>query len=96
VSPVEYLAIPYVLVVESVEGPDGQWFRRAMYPELGIDGEALSLGARGGLALAGGLAFEGAPAVLVKRLAAARYLGQLGGPALPVVQCVRERVSGVR
>src|SRR5919199_6107324 len=41
-SPEEYLAIPYVLVVESVEGPDGQWFRRAMYPELGIAGEALS------------------------------------------------------
>ena len=41
-SPEEYLAIPYVLVVESVEGPDGQWFRRAMYPELGISGEALS------------------------------------------------------
>jgi hypothetical protein len=42
VSPEEYLAIPYVLVVESVEGPDGQWFRRAMYPELGIVGEAHS------------------------------------------------------
>ena len=41
-TPEEYLAIPYVLVVESVEGPDGQWFRRAMYPELGISGEALS------------------------------------------------------
>ena len=42
VTPEEYLAIPYVLVVESVEGPDGQWFRRAMYPELGIVGEAIS------------------------------------------------------
>jgi hypothetical protein len=42
VTPEEYLAIPYVLVVESVEGEDGQWFRRAMYPELGIVGEALS------------------------------------------------------
>jgi hypothetical protein len=42
VTPEEYLAIPYVLVVESVEGPDGQWYRRAMYPELGIVGEALS------------------------------------------------------
>ena len=41
-TPEEYLAIPYVLVVESVEGPDGQWYRRAMYPELGISGEALS------------------------------------------------------
>jgi hypothetical protein len=42
VTPEEYLAIPYVLVVESVEGADGQWFRRAMYPELGISGEAIS------------------------------------------------------
>ena len=39
-TPEEYLAIPYVLVVESVEGPDGEWFRRAAYPELGIVGEA--------------------------------------------------------
>ena len=30
----EYLAIPYVLVVESFEGPDGEWLRRASYPEL--------------------------------------------------------------
>ena len=30
----EYLAIPYVLVVESFEGPDGEWQRRASYPEL--------------------------------------------------------------
>ena len=30
----EYLAIPYVLVVESFEGPDGEWLRRAAYPEL--------------------------------------------------------------
>ena len=42
VTPEEYLAIPYVLVVESVEGPDGQWYRRATYPELGVSGEALS------------------------------------------------------
>jgi hypothetical protein len=41
-TPEEYLAIPYVMVVESVEGPDGEWFRRAAYPELGIVGEALS------------------------------------------------------
>jgi hypothetical protein len=41
-TPEEYLAIPYVMVVESVEGPDGEWFRRATYPELGIVGEALS------------------------------------------------------
>jgi hypothetical protein len=30
----EYLRIPYVLVVESVEKPDGDWPRRASYPEL--------------------------------------------------------------
>ena len=28
-----YEAVPYVLVVESIER-DGQWLRRAMYPEL--------------------------------------------------------------
>jgi hypothetical protein len=30
----EYLRIPYVLVVESIEKPDGDWCRRASYPEL--------------------------------------------------------------
>jgi hypothetical protein len=30
----EYLRVPYVLVVESVEKPDGDWLRRASYPEL--------------------------------------------------------------
>jgi hypothetical protein len=30
----EYLSIPYVLVVESIEKPDGDWCRRASYPEL--------------------------------------------------------------
>ena len=30
----EYLRIPYVLVVESVMRPDGDWLRRASYPEL--------------------------------------------------------------
>ena len=30
----EYLRIPYVLVVESVMQPDGDWLRRASYPEL--------------------------------------------------------------
>jgi hypothetical protein len=30
----EYLRIPYVLVVESVPGPDGDWCRRASYHEL--------------------------------------------------------------
>jgi predicted RNase H-like HicB family nuclease len=30
----EYLAVPYVLVIESVERPDGEWVRRAEYPEL--------------------------------------------------------------
>lgn len=30
----DYLAIPYRLVMESVEGDDGDWHRRASYPEL--------------------------------------------------------------
>lgn len=30
----EYLRVPFVLIVESVETPDGQWLRRASYPEL--------------------------------------------------------------
>ena len=30
----EYLAVPYVLAVESVRRPDGNWVRRAEYPEL--------------------------------------------------------------
>jgi predicted RNase H-like HicB family nuclease len=34
VTPDEYLRIPYVLVLESVERPDGDWCRRASYPEL--------------------------------------------------------------
>jgi hypothetical protein len=42
VTPEEYLAIPYVLVVESLEGPDGTWFRRARYPELGVSADATS------------------------------------------------------
>src|SRR5262249_32766063 len=29
-----YLAVPYMLAVESVEKPDGDWVRRAEYPEL--------------------------------------------------------------
>jgi predicted RNase H-like HicB family nuclease len=33
-TPEEYLAVPYVLVVESVQGPGGEWLRRAEYPEL--------------------------------------------------------------
>jgi hypothetical protein len=41
-TPEEYLAIPYVLVVESLEGPDGVWFRRARYPELGVAADAQS------------------------------------------------------
>jgi predicted RNase H-like HicB family nuclease len=37
----EYLAIPYVLTVEAVQGPDGEWYRRARYRELpGCVGEA--------------------------------------------------------
>ena len=30
----EHLAVPYVLVMESVERPDGEWVRQASYPEL--------------------------------------------------------------
>ena len=42
-TPEEYLAIPYILVMESVEKPDGTWIRRAEYPELpGCVAEALS------------------------------------------------------
>jgi predicted RNase H-like HicB family nuclease len=38
-----YLAIPYLLVLESVEHPDGEWLRRAEYPELpGCAAEAYS------------------------------------------------------
>ena len=29
-----YLAIPYVLALETVQLPDGQWVRRAEFPEL--------------------------------------------------------------
>jgi hypothetical protein len=39
----EHLRVPYVLVVESVAGADGDWRRRASYPELpGAVGEAES------------------------------------------------------
>ena len=38
----DYLAVPYKLIVESFEGPDGDWLRRASYPELpGCDVEGL-------------------------------------------------------
>ncbi|MSQ27017.1 MAG: hypothetical protein EXR51_02620 [Dehalococcoidia bacterium] len=30
----EYLAIPFILAVESFEGSDGDWLRRASFPEL--------------------------------------------------------------
>jgi predicted RNase H-like HicB family nuclease len=29
-----YLSVPYMLAVESIEKPDGDWVRRAEYPEL--------------------------------------------------------------
>jgi predicted RNase H-like HicB family nuclease len=39
----EHLAVPYVLCLESVAGPDGEWQRRARYPELpGCVGEGAS------------------------------------------------------
>ena len=36
-----YDAVPYLLVLESVER-NGEWFRRAEYPELGCAAEATS------------------------------------------------------
>lgn len=30
----EYLAVPYVMVLESVPAPNGDWLRQASYPEL--------------------------------------------------------------
>jgi hypothetical protein len=30
----EYLRVPFVMVVESIEKPGGNWLRRASYPEL--------------------------------------------------------------
>jgi len=30
----EYLAVPYVMVLESVPAADGDWMRQASYPEL--------------------------------------------------------------
>jgi hypothetical protein len=36
-----YQAVPYLLVVESIER-DGEWLRRAEYPELGCVAEAAS------------------------------------------------------
>lgn len=39
----EHLAVPYLLRVESVRKPDGDWVRRAAYPELpGCMAEAYS------------------------------------------------------
>src|SRR5689334_11064884 len=33
-TPEEHLAVPYVMVLESIEGPNGDWLRQASYPEL--------------------------------------------------------------
>lgn len=30
----EHLAVPYIMVLESVPAPDGDWLRQASYPEL--------------------------------------------------------------
>jgi hypothetical protein len=38
----EYLAIPYVAVFYSIELDNGEWVRRAEYPELGCVIEAVS------------------------------------------------------
>jgi hypothetical protein len=34
VSPAEHLAVPYVVTMEAVPGPDGRWVCRAAHPEL--------------------------------------------------------------
>lgn len=33
-SPAEHLAVPYVVTMEAVPGPDGRWVCRAAHPEL--------------------------------------------------------------
>ena len=33
-TPEEHLAVPYVMVLESIPGPGGDWVRQASYPEL--------------------------------------------------------------
>ena len=39
----EYLAVPYILCMESFEHASGEWLRRAWYPELpGCEAEAFS------------------------------------------------------
>lgn len=38
----EYLAIPYVMTMVPIVGPDGTWLCRAEYPELDCVGEAFS------------------------------------------------------
>ena len=39
----DYLSVPYILVMESVEQPDGDWTRHASYPELpGCEVDAFS------------------------------------------------------
>ncbi len=39
----DYLAIPYILEVWSLQRPDGQWVRHAEYPELpGCSAEAFT------------------------------------------------------
>jgi hypothetical protein len=34
VNPAEHLAVPYVVTMEAVPGPGGQWVCRAAHPEL--------------------------------------------------------------
>lgn len=55
-----------------------------------VVGEALSLGPDRGLASVGGVPLINRPALLVKRLALARYLDRLGGPRLGLAQLTRE------
>ena len=39
----DYLAIPYVMAMEPVQTPSGEWLCRAEYPELGCVVEASSV-----------------------------------------------------
>jgi|SRR5581483_7104302 len=42
-TPEEHLAVPYVMVMESIQGDDGNWLRQASYPELpGVMAQASS------------------------------------------------------
>jgi predicted RNase H-like HicB family nuclease len=74
----EYLRVPYVLVVESLEGPDGKGLCRASYPELpGAWAEASSA------ADAMDLAAERRITVILDRLSRGRPIPVPRPPLLP-------------